>query len=193
MSIASAEKADEVRRPGSMSNIRRSDGKPNRSRTDQTAGPFRCGRIAIHREGWFAQVALSSLRRVPLPSLSRSVSSRERVHFRLGTWQNVDAATGRTQFFGNTLGPHRPSPAPLMIDGTALRADHAPRQLLLVLVPIGDVILLGASGNATRGSLPLRPQARCLHLASLASFSIRDVPGNAVCASGMPRRFSSLT
>jgi hypothetical protein len=105
----------------------------------------------------------------------------------------IDAATGRTQFFGSIPGPRHPPPAPLMIDSTALRADHTFMQLPLVLARIKDVILLAASQNAACRSWPLRRQAACLHLASLASFSSPDAPGNAVGSSGMPSRFSALT
>jgi len=39
----------------------------------------------------------------------------------------IDAAAGCTQLFASTCGFHHPSPAPLVIDGTALRADRMDR------------------------------------------------------------------
>src|SRR6516164_9410442 len=48
-----------------------------RCRSGRTTGPSRRGGIAIHREGWSAPVAPSSLQRVLLPSLSPSVSGKE--------------------------------------------------------------------------------------------------------------------
>ena len=55
-----------------------------------------------------------------------------------------------------------------MINGTALRAERALMRLLLSLVRIQDVILLGMSGDAARGSWLLRPEIRLLHVGSMA-------------------------
>ena len=41
-------------------------------------------------------------------------------------------------------------------------------QLLLSLVRVQDVILLGMAGDAARGSWPLRPEIRLLHVDSMA-------------------------
>src|SRR5271166_3685978 len=52
-------------------------GNRTRRRTDRTAGPFRCGTLAIRRGQYSAPAALSSLQPVPLPFLSPSVSRKE--------------------------------------------------------------------------------------------------------------------
>ena len=79
----------------------------------------------------------------------------------------VDASAGRAQLFGYTFALRDPSPAPLVVDGVALRADRTLTKLLLTLVRIEDVILLRVSCDAARCSWPLRPWVRLFHIGSV--------------------------
>src|SRR5271166_1041260 len=66
----------------------------------------------------------------------------------------VDPTTRSTELLVSGLRPRHPLPAPVVIDGAALRADRALKQLLLSLVRVEDMILLGVPGNPTTGSRP---------------------------------------
>src|SRR5271169_4211894 len=79
----------------------------------------------------------------------------------------VDAPAGRAHFFGDTFALRDPSPAPLVVDGAALRADRTLVQLSLMLVRIENVILLRTSCDAARCSWPLRPRVRLFHIGSV--------------------------
>jgi hypothetical protein len=68
----------------------------------------------------------------------------------------VDAPTRRTKRLIVTFGRRRPPPAPLMVDGAALRTESAVVQLFSLLVRIEDMILLGVSSDATGGRTPPR-------------------------------------
>jgi hypothetical protein len=68
----------------------------------------------------------------------------------------IDAPARRAKRLIAILGRRRPSPAPLIIDGAALRTESAVVQFFALLIRIEEVILLGVPGDATGGRTPLR-------------------------------------